>query len=41
MTNARDHGGGLDAAMARFGGNRADCLGLPHPDGWDQLESAL
>lgn len=28
MTQARDHGGGLDAAMARYGGTRADWLDL-------------
>jgi len=28
MTGARDHGGGLDAAIARFGGQRADWLDL-------------
>ena len=43
MTNARDHGGGLDAAMARFGGNRADGLDLstginPVPDPVGQID---
>ncbi len=28
MTAPRDHGGGIDAAIARFGGNRADWLDL-------------
>ena len=28
MTNTRDHGGGIDAAIARFGGVRADWLDL-------------
>jgi len=28
MTSARDHGGGLDAAMARFGGTRKDWIDL-------------
>ena len=28
MTEPRDHGGGLDAAMARYGGVRADWLDL-------------
>lgn len=28
MTGPRDHGGGLDAAMARFGGDRTDWLDL-------------
>ncbi len=28
MTAARDHGGGLDAAIARYGGSRADWLDL-------------
>ncbi len=28
MTGARDHGGGIDAAIARFGGTRGDWLDL-------------
>ena len=28
MTNTRDHGGGLDAAIAEYGGARADWLDL-------------
>ncbi len=28
MTNARDHGGGLDAAIAQYGGSRADWIDL-------------
>ncbi|MGR3467823.1 MAG: threonine-phosphate decarboxylase, partial [Shimia sp.] len=28
MTNARDHGGGIDAAIARYGGTRADWMDL-------------
>ena len=28
QTSKRDHGGGLDAAIAQFGGKRADWLDL-------------
>ena len=45
MTGLRDHGGGLDAAMARFGGDRTDWLDLstginpvPYPVG--QVDAA-